>query len=245
MEVPASSLAKFDPESHRNNVFNAFTEYVDSFEFEYEAIAKEPPASVVDKEHWIDVQKRKTFMGRYASRVFQIEYKDTIPEAERSDLKFSDMVRKMLARYEPAKNYTLANYDFHKLNQGLEESFDVFANRIRHESQSCRFKCAHDDCNVPEIMIRDQIVIGTTNDDIRCNALKNQWDLQQLLENGRKIEAATHSAQRIANEQGNRESHISRVKPGKYSASRRTRQPTSQCKTCSNKSCEGGKKCIA
>ena len=30
-------------------------------------------------------------------------------------------------------------------------------------------------------MIRDQIIIGTCNEDIRCNALKNQWELQELV----------------------------------------------------------------
>lgn len=38
-------------------------------------------------------------------------------------------------------------------------------------------------------MIRDEIVVGTTHDDIRKNALENQWNLKDLVENGRKLEA--------------------------------------------------------
>ncbi|XP_078481859.1 uncharacterized protein LOC144742686 [Ciona intestinalis] len=245
MEVAASAMPKFDPEAHRNNVFDAFVEYIDAFEFEYEAIAKEPPADTVDKDKWRDIQKRKIFLGRYSSRTFQTEYKDTVPEADRTQLTFSNLVEKMKTRYEPTKNYTLANHEFHKIVQFEDESFDVYAHRVRHEAQSCHFKCGNGNCTVADIMIRDQIIIGSSNNEIRRNALTNQWNLSQLMENGRKLEAVTFSAHKIAQDQCSA-TFISRVRPGKYSGAKRqsNKTATHQCRTCSNKACEGGKQCI-
>ena len=46
-------------------------------------------------------------------------------------------------------------------------------------------------------MIRDQIFIGTSNDDIHLSAPKNQWELQELVTNGHQLEASTHSALKI------------------------------------------------
>ena len=59
----------------------------------------------------------------------------------------------------------------------------LILNRVKHEAQNCQFSCENANCSVPNIMIRDQIVIGTINDDIRQNALKNQWDLIALITN--------------------------------------------------------------
>ena len=39
----AFSLQKFDPEDHPNSAYEAFCEFVDEFQYEYDAVAKEPP----------------------------------------------------------------------------------------------------------------------------------------------------------------------------------------------------------
>ncbi len=71
-------LGKFDPELHRTNVYDAFVEYVEAFQYEYDVIAKDPPSEVTDKDKWIKINKRKVFLGRYASRTFQKDYEDTV-----------------------------------------------------------------------------------------------------------------------------------------------------------------------
>ena len=37
------TTAKFDPEEHQNNVYEAFSEFVEEFPYEHDAIAKEAP----------------------------------------------------------------------------------------------------------------------------------------------------------------------------------------------------------
>ena len=91
------------------------------------------------------------------------------------------------------RNTTLCNFEFHKLYQQAEESFDMFVNHVKHEATNCEFTCAHADCTVKDVMVRDQIILGTLNDEIRRNALKQQWNLADLVINSRQLEAATHA----------------------------------------------------
>ena len=46
-------------------------------------------------------------------------------------------------------------------------------------------------------MQRDQIIFGTTDDDIRRQALHNEWNLDDLIKKGRSLEAATAGAEKI------------------------------------------------
>lgn len=249
-EQQFGSIGRFDPELHRTNAHDAFCDFVSRFQYEYDAIARDPPEGTEDKATWIEVNKRKLFLGRFASINLQRDFEDAVSETERNNLKFTDLVTKMKTRYEPTRNYTLANHQFHRLSQRPEESFDNFSHRLRHEAKSCKFSCDSAGCNISEVMIRDQIVVGTVHNDIRNNALKNQWNLKDLIENGRKMEAAAHSAQRILEDSHSDDpAEISRVRPGKYSrkswkAAGRS-ECLSTCKTCSSKTCRGGKACQA
>lgn len=96
------------------------------------------------------------------------------------------MVKHLQARYCLSRNH-LFNYEFHKLSQNKDESFDLFVNRVKHEAKNYQFSCVNDNCIVPQKMIRDQIVIGTINEDICQNTFKN----------GHQLEAAAHSTKII------------------------------------------------
>ena len=67
------STPKFDPEEHQNNVYEAFSDFVDEFTYEYDAIAKDPPKDLDEnaKAAWIEQNKRKVFLGKFASRNLQ------------------------------------------------------------------------------------------------------------------------------------------------------------------------------
>merc|ERR1711973_616163 len=104
------------------------------------------------------------------------------------------MVKTLKTHYDGGRNKTLSNFEFHKLVQHQEESFDKFVICVKREAGLCQFKCASNTCDVADTMIRDRIIIGTRNDEIRKNALKNQWNLEDLVKNGRALESATHGA---------------------------------------------------
>ena len=80
---------------------------------------------------------------------------------------FTEAIKALKKRYKQGSNVTLANYNFRKLFLEEEENFDTFAVRVKHESRNCNFACTSDDCCVNDILVRDQIIMGTHNDEIR------------------------------------------------------------------------------
>lgn len=102
-------------------------------------------------------------------------------------------------------------------------------------------------------MARDQIIIGTNNPDIQRNALKEQWNLKDLITNGRLIQAATIGTDRLNLETPPQIGRVGK-KGGRFSkkAALRNRQDdnknkrdtvTEKCQNCSSKNCRGGRKC--
>ena len=70
--MATTSIVKFDPEAHRDNLYNLLCEFVDSFHYEYDAIAKDPPEGDANTQvAWTEQNKRKTFLGQFASRNLQ------------------------------------------------------------------------------------------------------------------------------------------------------------------------------
>ena len=122
---------------------------------------------------------RKIFLGKYCSRSLQKEYEDCTPMTERSKMTYTWLVAKLKERFKSGSNTkVLANFKFHKITQSRGESFDSFAIRVKREANLCNFSCAAEG-TVNETLIRDQIIIGIINDEIRRAALKDQWDLKK------------------------------------------------------------------
>ena len=244
--MAAPPQSKFDPADHPGNLYEAFGEFIDSFKYEYDAIAKAPPTGTTDVDAWIQLDKRKQLLGRFSSRNFQRDFEDETTLEERSTITFDQAVAKMKARYKPSQNVTLAHYEFRKLKQQPLESFDSFINRVKHESNYCQFQC-NGKCTVQNTLIRDQIIYGVHDNEIRKAALNEQWSLEDLQTKGRQIEAATFGAERIKKESrdpGSGNAHVNRTQPGRYSKKGRKGQNSQDCRNCSNKSCQGGTKCF-
>ena len=59
------SLSKFDPDSNTGNVYESFCDFIDEFQYEYDAVAKEPPKETYkteeEKAAWVQINKRKVF----------------------------------------------------------------------------------------------------------------------------------------------------------------------------------------
>ena len=61
-------LRKFDPAEHIGNVYDAFLDFLGSFAYEYEVLAKQPPTGTADTNAWTQQDKRKFLLGLFASR---------------------------------------------------------------------------------------------------------------------------------------------------------------------------------
>ena len=233
-------LRKFDPTEHMGNVYDAFVDFLGSFAYEYEVLAKQPPAGTTDLAAWTQQDKRKYLLGRFASRNLQLDFEAETTEAERSTISFDDTVKKLKERYKPTQNTTMNNFQFYRLRQGDLEAYDTYVNRVKQDAAGCSFKC-NDACTVRDTLIRDQIIVGTTDNEIRKQALNEQWGLTDVVAKGRQMEAAAVGSQKIKKEL-KEEGAVARLRPGKYSKKSRG-TAGKQCPNCSNKACKGGDKC--
>ena len=111
--MASARLRQFDPAEHPGNTYDAFCEFIDRFAYAYEADAKPAPAGTDDTAAWTAIDKRKQFLGRYASWNLQKDFEDETTVTERSTITYTDMVTKLKARYKPSRNQTLAHYEFH------------------------------------------------------------------------------------------------------------------------------------
>ena len=265
-----AKIEKFDPSDAPDNLLESFNDFVSSFAYIYEAIAKEPPTTLAEDEagkaRWIEQQKRKVFLGKYASRNLQRELEEATTETQRMNLSFTDMVAILRERFSLSTNTTLANYKFRKLKQNPDESFGQFVIRVKHESQTCNFSCTSPECTVKQTTLRDQLIFGTRNDDIRRQALHEQLDMDNLVKKGRSLEAAEKGADKIKGEQKfktEEQYSVNRMQPKKYSRKYQQRdnrtpnrgeghskpsqpsssQPSNKCRTCSSRSCKGERHC--
>lgn len=66
-------LRKFDPTEHVGHVYDAFVDFLGSFAYEYEVLAKQPPTGTTDTAAWTQQDKRKYLLGRFASRNLQLD----------------------------------------------------------------------------------------------------------------------------------------------------------------------------
>ena len=265
MAMNASNFGeKFDPEEGHTSVLEAFQEFVSQFQYSYDAMNREPPSSTREEpaiRAWGSLDRRKVFLGRFAHRNLQKLYEELTTVENREAMTFADMVRVFIDRFKASTNLSLANFNFRKIQQEEKESFEAFTIRVKREANNCDFKC-NNTCTVSNTMVRDQILFGTKDTEIRKNALKDQWTLDDLLAKGRAIEASDFGAAVIKQEPVE---DIKRTKPGKYS--RKNNYPSqkkgnssrfgnsqkedlnstrrSRCKKCSSSRCDGGKRCPA
>ena len=233
---------KFDPSENKDNALEAFNEFIANYHYVYESLNREAPRGLEDIGAWVAVDKKRVFLGRHASRALQKELEAVSTEAEISNMNFNEMVAKFRERFGLQANQTLANFRFRKLAQASHETFDAFVIRVRDDAKSCKFKCTAPACDVAQTLIRDQILIGTQDQEIRRQGLHNEWGLEDLINNGRSMEAANKGAIKIKQEPS---SDVRRTKPGKYSKKKslRKKQAEVTCTTCTNAKCSGNKKC--
>ena len=188
---------QFNPDNHPHSTLKAFNEFVEQFEFRYEAQFPDVPKHVLEEgvQTWkeangnpadvttaqknaikVGIKSRDKvckLLGFFASHRLQQDWKAAEPqEGNRTDVTWGDFTTKMRTYYKPTENTTLRNYEFRHLTQNSGEPFHAFCNRIEEEGKTCTFcDCAATSaCNATTMAVRDQIVIGTHNDKIKEEA---------------------------------------------------------------------------
>ena len=177
---------QFNPDHHPHSTLKAFNDFVEQFEFRYEAQYPEPPRTVMDNatiawksEHndtdpttaqkmalrldLVSKDKVRKLLGFFATNRLQQDWKAAEPVEANRRCTWAEFLTKMRAYYKPTENSTLRNFEFRGLAQLPNETFSAFSNRIEKEGKTCSFSECEDDsaCKAAEMAIRDQIVVGT------------------------------------------------------------------------------------
>lgn len=229
----------FDPDENPEDTLKAFEEFIKKFSLRYDAQFPDPPkvsleaaiqrwkitnATADDTSptpsveqydkitmEWKEKDKVKKLLGIFSSHKLYEDWCVAEPDEEvRSNARWPAFVKAIKDYYKPTENQTLKHFHFRTVNQIPDESFSRFCNRVESEAKHCQFKCNNENCNAEETAVRDQILIGTNNDEIRQEALKRSWTLSDLRQEGMKMESAARSGAQISSE-----SSLNRV--GKYS----------------------------
>ena len=217
----------FNPDAHPTDTLKAFNEFCVRFELRYDAQFTDPPKTAMDaalarwvienttttvtnprpdvetydtiSDTWKSKDKVSKILGLFSSpRLHSDWVAAQRDEAVRKKATWTVFKNTMEQFYKPTENPTLNNYKFRSLIQESGESFSAYCNRTEREAKVCSFKCTHADCTAEATSIRDQIVIGTTNNKIREEALLKSWDLATLRTEGMKLESAIRGEAEIS-----------------------------------------------
>ena len=217
----------FDPDSHPKDTLKQFREFCRRFHLRYDAHFPDPPKSSMDtavarwvvtkttatnqnpkpdldeydaiSEAWRSKDKVKKVLGMFSSPRLSSDWEAAETNQQtRQKSTWDQFKTKMEAYYAPTENATLMNYQFRELIQKPNETFPSFCNRVESEAKFCHFKCANDACTAEEVAVRDQIIIGTTNNKIREEALMKSWALKDLRVEGMKLESASRGEAEIS-----------------------------------------------
>ena len=240
---PRSKQVFFDPDEHPEDTLKAFEEFTQIFTLRYAAQYPDPPKVSLEAaiERWKVVNATTTndspkpTLEEYDKICLQWKQKDKVAkllgmfsshklyedwcvaepdEAKRVNVKWPEFIKSMTDYYKPTENQTLKHFHFRTITQQHDETFSRFCNRVEAEAKHCHFKCTSDECTAESTAVRDQIIIGTTDNNIRDEALKKSWDLKLLRQEGMKMESAARSGAQIACENQNNVNKL-----GKYSYS--------------------------
>ena len=133
------------------------------------------------KNTWISKDKVRKLLGFFATTRLIQDWKATKPnEVLSRDCTWDHFLKKMRSYYKPTENPIIRNFEFRQLVQVKSETFSPFLNRVEAAGKTCTFCECDSDCSAAEYAIHDQIVIGTTDRNIRKKATIKNWNLAEL-----------------------------------------------------------------
>ena len=107
MSTKTNPHTVFNPRQHPTDVETAFTKFIRKFGYIYDGENRPCPSTVEGGDAitaWTQKDKAKMFLSRAVSDEFLDDYEAAIPAAERTGIKFNDLVTKMKAWYAPTSN---------------------------------------------------------------------------------------------------------------------------------------------
>ncbi|KAM7293666.1 uncharacterized protein ISCGN_023264 [Ixodes scapularis] len=139
----------------------------------------------------VQVANFMTVIGPDAQNVFR-----TLPLSE-DDKKNLDIVKQRFKEhFHPKVNHAYERYRFNQMKQKEGETFNEFLTAARLQAKKCKFGELTDE------LLRDRIIVGITNDDVRERLLSDPTvDLQKAVNLCKASEQASQQLKEIANKE--------------------------------------------
>ena len=212
---------QFNPDQFSHATLKAFNEFIEQYKFRYEVQYPEPLKHAIEasitkwtattkkeprhtdmeaiKNTWISKDKIKKLLGSFATARLIQDWKAAEPNDVLSrDCTWDYFLQKLRSYHKPTENPIIQNFEFRQLVQAKNETFSPFSNRVEAAGKTCTF-CEYDsDRSAEEYAIRDQIVPGTTNENICEKAMIKNWKLAELRQKGMKYDSAAAGEEKIS-----------------------------------------------
>ena len=107
-------------------------------------------------------------------------------------------LKQVRSYYKPTENPIILNFEFRQLVQVNNETVSAFCKRVEAAGKTCSFCECDSDYSAEEYAICDQIVIGTTNENICEKTMIRSWNLTELRQKGMKYESAAAIEEKIS-----------------------------------------------
>ena len=241
LSLPA--FDNFDPTSHPGHELKAFNTWLRRFDNRYKLVTTVAATAVeaakeADKKSWLLNYVVDGVLDQFEALYATTELWQAAT--------YTDVITRYKAQLKPNQTTTLMRHRFYKLHQEEGETFDTFVSKVKREVVYCEFACQND----IDTLTRDQIVKGVLLERIREGALKNDWNLTDLITNGRRIEAAKASITELKDNSSHADSAMLTPKTEPLNRVQMTqnsnREPASNrpCFFCAAH-CRGGNQCPA
>ena len=127
------------------------------------------------------------------------------------------------AHFKPQRNVVYERYVFNSCVQSVEESVDVYVNRLRKLASSCEFGALTDE------LIRDRLVIGVKDRDLKGRLLRQKGlSLQKAIEMCKSNEITKQQLKSLENEEKKPHEEVNMCKQSGRRSSRTTKKPPAQ-----------------
>lgn len=152
----------------------------------------ETAAMMVNKPQNIQIA---TFMSTIGPTAIQLY--NTLPQPDipaRGELTLAQVKNLFENYFIPRVNVTFERYKFHKIFQCDNETIDELMSRLRLQAQNCAFE------NLIDGMLRDQLILGIKNDELRTRLLSQDITLEQAIVKCKATEIAQQQTAHITQE---------------------------------------------
>ena len=162
------------------------------------------------KEMSIRVASFRSILGRDAQRILQ--HIPFATAAEREDL--PSVINALESHFMPRRNEVFERYIFNTAVQEPGETIDDYVTRLRRLAVSCKFSATSDCLSYEDSMIRDRLILGTSDVAARARAFREpNIDLEKTLLMFRSSELADKQLRVISQQNSDIDSvHFAKLK---------------------------------